>query len=76
MAETKINTWNVNGLLDHIKRGAVLRNLKRLGPKVAMLQETHLLGLRCGFLGRLGFDRVYHAGFTRGYRGVAILLKR
>ena len=41
-----------------------------------MLQETHLLGTRCHFLGRLGFDRVFHAGFSRGSRGVAILLKK
>ena len=69
-------TWNVNGLLDRIKRGAVLRCLKRLGPSVALLQETHLLGTNCSFLGRLGFDRVFHAGFSRGSRGVAILLRR
>ena len=41
-----------------------------------MLQETHLLGANYNFLGRLGFDRVFHAGFTRGSRGVAILLKK
>ena len=76
MTDTHIITWNVNGLLDRIKRGAVLKNLKRLGPGVALLQETHLLGTRCSFLARLGFDRVFHAGHSRGSRGVAILLKR
>ena len=76
MAKTQILTWNVNGLLDCIKRGAVLRYLKRLCPEVVMLQETHLMGTKCGFLGRMGFDRVYHAGYTRGSRGVAILLKQ
>ena len=76
MGDTQIVTWNVNGLLDRIKRGAVLNCLKRMGPEVAMLQETHLLGTKCGFLGRLGFNRVYHAGFARGTRGVAIILKK
>ena len=76
MDNLQIITWNVNGLLDRIKRGAVLRCLKRLRPSVAMLQETPLLGTNCSFLGRLGFDRVFHAGFSRGSRGVAILLRR
>ena len=71
-----VMTWKVNGLLGRIKRGAVMRYLKRKGPAVALLQETHLLGTKCSFLGRLGYDRVYHAGFTRGSRGAAILLHR
>ena len=73
MVETQVITWKVNGLLDCIKRGAVLRNLKRLASDVVMLQETHLMGTKCGYLGRMGFDRLFHAGFTRG---VAILLRR
>ena len=76
MHNIQVITWNVKGLLDRIKRGAVLRSLKRLGPSVVMLQETHLLGTKCNFLGRLGFDRVFHAGYTRGSGGVAILLKK
>ena len=76
MGDTQIVTWNVNGLLDRIKRGAVLSCLKRMGPEVAMLQKTHLMGTKCEFLGRFGFNRVYHAGFARGSRGVAIILKK
>ena len=68
----QVITWNVNGLLDVIKRGAVLRSLKSMGPAVAMLQETHLLGSKCNFLSRLGFDRSYHPSFIRGSRGAAI----
>ena len=34
------------------------------------------MGTKCPFLGRYGYDRVYHAGFSRGSRGVAILLRR
>ena len=72
----QIMTWNVNGLLDHIKRSALMRYLQGIGPAVALLQETHLLGTKCSFLERRGYDNVFHAGFTRGSRGAAILLHR
>ena len=71
-----IISWNVNGLLDRIRHLAVLKYVKRNSPDVAMLQETHLLGTRCTFLGCLRYDRVYHLGFTRDSRGVAILVHR
>ena len=38
----RVVTWNVNGLLDKIKRGAVLRYAKHLGADILLLQETHV----------------------------------
>ena len=77
MAEyVHVVTWNVNGLLDKIRRGAILRHAKRLGADILMIQETHLMGNKTPFLARYGFSQVYHAGFTRGSRGVAILIWR
>ena len=71
----KVVTWNVNGLLDRIKRGAVLRCAKRMGADVLLLQETHMLGTKLPFLARYGYTQVFHAGFSRGSRGVAILTR-
>ena len=76
MADTVyVAMWNVNGLLDKLKRGVVLRHAKRLGVDVLLLQETHLMGNKAPFLARFGFSQVFHAGFTRGSRGVAILVR-
>ena len=47
-------TWNVNGLLDKIKRGVVLKHTCRSNPDIALLQETHLLGHNTPFLARMG----------------------
>ena len=71
----RVVTWNVNGLLDKIKRGAVLRYAKRLGADILLLQETHMLGTKLPFLARYGYTQVFHAGFSRGSRGVAILIR-
>ena len=76
MQSFNVVTWNVNGLNDRIKRTAVLQFLKRHRPFVALLQETHLLGNKCPFLARFGFNRVFHSRNTRGSRETAILLHR
>ena len=72
----RVVTWNVNGLLNKIKRGAVLRYAKTSGAGILLLQETHLMGDKLPFLARYGYTQIYHAGFTRGSRGVAILVRR
>ena len=69
-------TWNVNGLLDKIKKGAVLRAALRAEVDILLLQETHLLGNNTPFLARVGFGSAYHSGFVRGSRGVGILIRR
>lgn len=71
-----ILTWNVNGLGNRIKRGLVSNYLKRFKPVFVLLQETHLLGPRCAFLGRGQYTTLAHAGFTCGLRGVVILVRK
>ena len=72
----RVVTWNVNGMLDKIKRGAVLRYAKTLGAGILLLQETHLMGTKLPFLARYGYAQIFHAGFTRGSRGVAVLVRK
>ena len=50
--------------------------LRRLRPDFALLQQTHLLGTNCAFIGRGTYKLLVHAGFTSGSRGVAILVKK
>lgn len=69
-------SWNVNGLGSKIKRGLVAAYFKRLKPDVILLQETHLRGTQCRFLGRGAYRTLAHAGFTTGARGVAILIRK
>ena len=74
-SDIKVMTWNVNGLLDKIKRGAVLKVAQRAEADILLLQETHLMGNKVPCLTRAGFGYAYHSGFTRGSRGVGILLR-
>lgn len=71
-----IMSWNVNGLLDNVKRTAALRYCQHHMVDLLLFQETHLVGHHCSFLARYGFSEVWHAGFSRGSRGVAILARR
>ena len=73
---TKFLSWNVNGLGDKIKRGIVSKYIKRQGPDIVLLQETHMLGNMCKALDRGGYKMIAHSGFTRGSRGVGILVKK
>ena len=73
---TKILSWNVNGLGDKIKRGIVTRYIKRIGPDIALLQETHMLGNAGKALDRNGYKMIAHSGFMRGSRGVGILSRK
>ena len=50
-----IKTWNVNGLLEKIKRGAVLKAANRADVDILLFQETHLMGNKVPFLARAGF---------------------
>lgn len=75
-AGIRIVSWNVRGAPDKIKRRSSLRQAKRYGGDILMLQETHLLGTKVPCLLRYGFAQAFHAGFTRGSRGVAILVHK
>ncbi|KAJ1132029.1 hypothetical protein NDU88_010359 [Pleurodeles waltl] len=72
----QVLSWNVNGLLDKIKRSTVFNALRRYTTSMVLLQKTHLLGTHCSMLARGGHDRVYQADFSKGSRGVAALLHR
>lgn len=71
-----IISWNVRGMLNKIKRGAVLYLAKRYSADVLLLQETHLQGTKAPCLSRYGYTTIYHSGFSRGARGTAILIHR
>lgn len=70
----QIISWNVRGTLDKIKRGAILKTAKRAHADILMLQETHLMGMKALCFQRFGYTQVFHSGFVRGSRGVAILV--
>lgn len=70
----RIVSWNVRGTLDKIKRGAILKFAKRAHADVLLLQETHLMGTKALCFQRFGYTQVFHSGFVRGSRGVAILV--
>mgnify|MGYP002805045364 CR=1 FL=1 len=68
-----ILSWNVNGLGNKLKRWVVTQYFYRHNPDIVLLQETHLVGNRCGFLGRGRYKVLAHYGLTSGSRGVGIL---
>ena len=78
MTETPctVLTWNVNGMGSKVKRGIVSQYLRRHKPDFVLLQETHLQGTACKFIGRNPYTLLAHAGFTSDSRGIAILAKR
>lgn len=57
-------TWNVRGVQDKIKRGAVLKQAKRLEIDVLFMQETHMMGSRPPCLACYGFEQVFHSGHS------------
>lgn len=71
----KISSYNVNGLLNPIKRSKILNKMKKEGVGVALLQETHLTEKEHDKLKRNGFTQVYASSYKSGHRrGVAILI--
>ena len=56
----KVVSFNVNGILNPIKRGKILSKLRREGAQVAFLQETHLSEIEHAKLRRWGFKHVFH----------------
>ena len=71
----RILSWNVNGLGSKLKRGVVRRYVARRDPDLILLQERHLVGNNCGFLGQVKYKMLIHTGFTTGCRGVDILAR-
>lgn len=75
MQDIRIVSFNVNGLLNPIKRKKILTKLKKDKVNIALLQETHLTVSEHAKLNKLGFKYVYSSSYKSGHRrGVAILL--
>lgn len=75
MQAIKIATYNVNGLVNPIKRSKILTKLKRDKVEVAFLQETHLSDTEHAKLKRMGFKYQFSSSYANGHRrGVAILI--
>uniref|UniRef100_A0A3B1J8B1 Reverse transcriptase domain-containing protein n=1 Tax=Astyanax mexicanus TaxID=7994 RepID=A0A3B1J8B1_ASTMX len=75
--ELKIISFNVNGLLNPIKRSKILSKMKKEKASVVFLQETHLSDLEHEKLKRMGFSKVFFSSYKTGSRrGVAILVSQ
>lgn len=71
----EIVSFNVNGVLNPIKRSKILTKLKREKAQIAFLQETHLSQSEHAKLKRQGFKSVFSSSYKTGSRrGVAILI--
>ena len=68
-----LTSWNVKGLGNNIKYGKVFSHLKSLKADILFLQETHTIKITEYKLKPNWISQVYHAPFTTGARGVAIL---
>lgn len=71
----EIISFNVNGVLNPIKRSKILTKLKREKAQIAFLQETHLSQSEHTRLKRQSFKFVFSSSYKAGSRrGVAILI--
>lgn len=72
---TKIVSFNINGVLNPIKRNKILSKMKKENAHIVFLEETHLNSVEHEKLKILGFSKVYYFAYKSGHkRGVAILL--
>lgn len=73
--DVKIISFNVNGVLNPIKRSKILSKLKKEKAQVAFLQETHLSQSEHVKLKRQGFKQVFYSSHKSAHkRGVALLI--
>jgi len=73
----KIISYNINGILNPVKRSKILSKLKKEKAHIALLQETHLSSTEHEKLGRLGFSKVFYSSYKSGHRrGVATLISQ
>ena len=71
----KIISFNINGMLNPVKRGKVLSKLKKDKIQVAFLQESHLSDSEHAKLNKYGFGHVFFSSHASGRRrGVATLI--
>lgn len=73
--KVKVISFNVNGLLNPIKRSKILSKMKTEQAHVVYLQETHLTDKEHLKLKRKGFTNLSFSSYKSGHRrGVAILI--
>ncbi|KAF7653255.1 hypothetical protein LDENG_00085580 [Lucifuga dentata] len=70
----KIISYNVNGVLNPLKRSKILSKLEKEQAKIAFLQETHLSESEHAKFKKMGFRYVYFSYKLGHKRGVAILI--
>ena len=74
-APVKIISFNVNGVLNPVKRSKILSKLKREKAQIALLQETHMSQTEHTKLRRMGFKWVFSSSDKSSHkRGVATLI--
>lgn len=77
MASEKIRvaSFNVNGILNPIKRSKILTKMRKEKIDIVYLQETHLSDLEHQKLNKFGYTKVYYSSYGGKHkRGVAILI--
>lgn len=73
----KVISFNVNGVLNPIKRSKIFSKLKKDNVQIALLQETHLTQVEHSKRNRSGFKHVFSSAYRSGHkRGVAILISK
>lgn len=73
----KVASFNINGILNPIKREKILSKLKKDQVQIAFLQELHLDDVEHAKLNKSGFKHVYFSSHRSGRRrGVVILISR
>lgn len=71
----KVASYNVNGVLNPIKRRKIISKMKREGVGVIMLQDTHLTDKEHGKLKRNGDNQIFSVSYQSGHwRGVAVII--
>lgn len=71
----KIASFNINGVLNPVKRGKILSKLKKDKIHIAFLQETHLNDSEHTKLNKSGYKHVFFSSHGSGRRrGVATLI--
>lgn len=77
MASDKVKfiSFNVNGLLNPIKRSKILSKVRAEQAHIVYLQETHLTDKEHLKLKRMGFTKLFFSSYKSGHRrGVATLI--
>lgn len=71
----RIVSFNVNGILNPVKRGKILSKMKKEKAQVVYLQETHLNDVEHEKLRKMGFINIFFSSYkSKHKRGVAVLL--